>query len=191
MAARRAAPADPELPDAAGGEAGLIELVPMTPAFIEAVLADERDEAAGLLEIELPDWFPSDGERRFLGSRLRQMREDVRYEQWCPHVVVLDGLMIGGAGYHGPPGVNAMQSPDAVEYGYTIYPQWRGRGYATEASRLLMDMAEEWAGISHFVLSVAPDNEPSLAIVRKLGFVRTGERMDAEDGLEHVFELER
>jgi [ribosomal protein S5]-alanine N-acetyltransferase len=169
----------------------VIELVPMTPSFVEAVLADRRREASELLEIELPDEFPSDGERRFLGSRLRQMHEDVRYQQWCPHAVVLDGRMIGGAGFHGPPGVNAIQSADAVEYGYSIYPPWRGRGYATEAARLLMDMAEEWAGISHFVLSVAPDNEPSLAIVRKLGFVRTGERMDDEDGLEHVFELER
>jgi ribosomal-protein-alanine N-acetyltransferase len=52
-------------------------------------------------------------------------------------------------------------------------------------------MAEEWAGIRRFYLAVAPDNQPSLAIVRKLGFVRTGEQMDPEDGLEHVFELER
>jgi RimJ/RimL family protein N-acetyltransferase len=56
---------------------------------------------------------------------------------------------------------------------------------------MLMDLAEERAGIRHFVLSVAPDNEPSLAIIHKLGFVRTGEHIDEEDGLEHVFELER
>jgi [ribosomal protein S5]-alanine N-acetyltransferase len=169
----------------------VIELVAMTPAFVAAVLADRRREAAELLEIELPNEFPSDGERRFLASRLRQMHEDVRYQQWCAHVVVLDGQMIGHAGFHGPPGVNALQRQDAVEYGYTIYPAWRRRGYATEAARLLMDMAEEWAGISHFVLSVAPDNAPSLAIVHKFGFVKTGEHMDEEDGLEHVFELER
>jgi [ribosomal protein S5]-alanine N-acetyltransferase len=169
----------------------VIELRPMTPAFIEAVLADRREEASDLLEIELPDEFPTEGERRFLGLRLRQMHDDARFQQWCPHAVVLDVQLIGHAGFHGPPGVNSAENPQAVEYGYTIYPAWRGRGYATAAAKMLMDLAEEWAGIRHFVLSVSPDNEPSLAIVRKFGFVRTGEQMDAEDGLEHIFELVR
>jgi ribosomal-protein-alanine N-acetyltransferase len=163
----------------------------MTPAFIEAVLDGRRDEAAALLDVELPVEFPRDGERGFLEYRLRQMREDERFETWCPNVVVLEGQMIGHAGYHGPPGSNSAQNPDAVEFGYTIYPQWRGKGYATQAAVTLMDLAEERAGIRHFVLSVSPENDASLAIVRKLGFVKTGEHMDEKDGLEHVFELER
>jgi ribosomal-protein-alanine N-acetyltransferase len=169
----------------------VIELVPMTPEFIAAVLGDRRDEAAALLEIELPDEFPSEGERSFLGLRLRQMHDDLRYQQWCPHAVVLDGRLIGHAGFHGPPGVNATRNPEAVEYGYKILAGWRGRGHATAAATMLMDLAEEWAGIRHFVIAVAPDNEPSLAIARRLGFVRTGEQIDEEDGLEWIFELER
>ena len=170
----------------------MIELRPMTPAFIEAVLDGRRDEAAvELLGIELPDEFPTEGERGFLGFRLRQMREDERWQTWCPHAVVLEGRMIGHAGYHGPPGINSAESPHAVEYGYKIFPERRGRGYATKAALMLMDLAEERAGVRHFVLSVSPDNAPSLAIVRKLGFVKTGEHIDEEDGLEHVFELER
>jgi RimJ/RimL family protein N-acetyltransferase len=169
----------------------MIELRPMTPAFIEAVLEDRREDAAELLDVELPDEFPRPGERRFLEFRLGQMRADERFETWCPNVVVLEGRMIGHAGYHGPPGQNSTQDPDAVEFGYAIYPEWRGRGLATQAAVMLMDLAEERAGIRHFVLAVAPDNDPSLAIVRKLGFVKTGEHMDEEDGLEHVFELRR
>jgi ribosomal-protein-alanine N-acetyltransferase len=162
----------------------------MTPAFIEAVLDGRRDDAAALLGIELPDEFPSPGERSFLGLRLRQMREDARFETWCPFATVVDGEMVGHAGYHGPPGVNSTQNPDAVEFGYTTVPEFRGRGYATEATRMLMELTEE-RGIHHFVVSVSPDNDASLAIIRKLGFVRTGEHWDEEDGLEHVFELER
>jgi [ribosomal protein S5]-alanine N-acetyltransferase len=169
----------------------VIELRPMTPGFIEALLDDRREEAAALLGVELPDEFPTPGERGFLGLRLRQMRGDERFETWCPNAVVLDGRMIGHAGYHGPPGVNATRNEAAVEFGYTIYPAWRGHGYAARAAVMLMDLAEQRAGIRHFVLAVSPTNDPSLAIVRKLGFVRTGEQWDEEDGFEHVFELER
>lgn len=169
----------------------MIELLPMTPEFLEAVLADRREEAERLLGTELPSEFPSEGERRFLSMRLRQMHEDSRFQTWCPHAIVLSGRMIGHAGYHGPPGINAAEESDAVECGYKVFAPWRGRGYATEAVRMLMDIAEERAGVRHFVLSVSPTNEPSLAIVHKLGFVRTGEKLDEEDGLEHVFQLRR
>jgi [ribosomal protein S5]-alanine N-acetyltransferase len=169
----------------------VIELRAMTPEFIEAMLDDRRDEAAALLDIELPDEFPTEGERGFLALRLRQMRKNEQFQTWCPNAVVLDGTMIGHAGYHGPPGVNSVQNPNAVEYGYKIFPAWRGRGYATQVAVMLMDRAEERAGTRHFVLAIAPDNDPSLAIARKLGFVKTGEVMDEEDGLEHVYELER
>jgi ribosomal-protein-alanine N-acetyltransferase len=162
----------------------------MTPAFIEAVLADRREEAAALVRAALPAAFPRGGERRFLELRLRQMREDDRFLEWCPYVVVLGDLMIGHAGYHGPPGKNSTRNADAVEFGYTIEPEFRGHGYASEAAGRLMHEAEA-RGVKHFVLSCAPSNEPSLAIIRKLGFVHTGEQMDDEDGLELVFELAR
>ena len=162
----------------------------MTPDFLAAVLDDRLDEAAELIAAELPKDFPRDGEKRFLELRLRQMREDEGFREWCPHAVVLDGRMIGHAGYHGPPGKNATQNPEAVEFGYAIEPAYRGRGHATDAAMQLLRLAEA-RGITHFVLSCSPDNEPSLAIIRKLGFVHTGEAMDEEDGLELVFELRR
>ena len=162
----------------------------MTPEFLEALLDGDRDRASEALDVELPDGFPLEGGMRFFQLRLRQMRDDERFREWCPHAVVLEGQMIGHAGYHGPPGVNAKQSPDAIEIGYTIEEPWRGHGYATAAAAELLRRAEE-RGVTHYVACTAPDNEPSLAIIRKLGFEQTGKAVDEEDGLELVFELER
>ncbi len=97
--------------------------------------------------------------------------------------------MVGHAGFHGPPGVNGLRKREAVELGYTVFPPFRGRGYATEAASALLAWARKEHGVSRFVASVAPGNDPPLAIVRKLGFVQTGERWDDEDGVELVFEL--
>ena len=163
----------------------------MTPAFLDALLADRRDEAEQLLGISLYAEYPGENERSFLAMRLRQMREDKRFQTWSEHAFVVGGKMVGHGGYDGPPGNNAAHAPDAVEFDYAIFAPYRGRGYATQAARMLMDKAEERADVRHFVLAISPTNAPSLAIARRLGFLRTGERIDDERGLEHVFELHR
>jgi RimJ/RimL family protein N-acetyltransferase len=165
-----------------------LEVVPMTTGFLDALLAGRRSEAEHVLSVSLFAGYPDEDERRFLALRLRQMSEDDGFRTWCEHVFVVDRQMIGHGGYNGPPGHNAADAAGAVELGYAIFPPYRGHGHATEAARLLMDAAERRAGIRHFVLAISPDNGPSLAIARKLGFRKTGERLDGARGLEHVFE---
>jgi [ribosomal protein S5]-alanine N-acetyltransferase len=163
----------------------------MTPEFMEALLAGRLDDAADHLSLTLPDaplTFPAE---RFLSYRLEQMRRDPAAQRWLARAIVLRDaghLMVGNAGFHGEPGVNSANAADAVEIGYGILPPHRRLGYATEAVEGLLGWARKQR-IHHFVASVAPDNAPSLQIIRKLGFVRTGEHIDPEDGLEHVFEL--
>jgi RimJ/RimL family protein N-acetyltransferase len=121
------------------------------------------------------------------------MRRDPSTQAWLARAITLRGderPFLGFAGFHGPPGVNALQRADAVELGYRIEVPHRRRGYATETVRALVRWASEEQGIHAFVASVAPDNEPSLAIVRKLGFHHVGEHWDDEDGRELEFVLE-
>ena len=63
----------------------------MTPEFLEAILDGAARKRPKLLEVEIPGRVPSRGQQRFLAMRLRQMREDPRVPEWCPHAVVLDG----------------------------------------------------------------------------------------------------
>ena len=64
------------------------------------------------------------------------------------------------------------------------------RSDATEAVVAILEWARTEHGVRHFVASVGPWNEPSLALVRRLGFRQTGTQWDDEDGEELVFELE-
>ena len=96
--------------------------------------------------------------------------------------------MIGHVGFHGPPGVNSLKAADAVEVGYTIFPDHRRRATPARRFAALLDWARA-QGIDHFVASVGPQNEPSLAIVRRLGFREVGRHWDDEDGEELEFEL--
>jgi [ribosomal protein S5]-alanine N-acetyltransferase len=169
-----------------------LQLISMSPAFMEALLEGRHEEAGGLLGIALPDDPPAPDVTRFLRHRVEQMQRDPEVQRWLARAIVLresGRVMVGNVGFHGGPGVNAPGHDCALEIGYGILPGHRRQGYATEAVTALLEWARR-EGIDHFVASVAPDNEPSLAIIHKLGFVRTGEHWDDEDGLEHVFELE-
>jgi len=163
-----------------------LELVWLSPQLVEAILEARHDE----LGFTVPDGWPDAHDRRFLAYRLRQMGSDEALGRWLVRGIVLPGTgeLIGHVGFHGPPGINSLKAPDAVEVGYTIFPEHRRQGYATEAVVGLLDWARG-EGIHRFVASVGPGNEPSLAIVRRLGFVEVGRHWDDEDGEELEFEL--
>ncbi|MGZ4128480.1 MAG: GNAT family N-acetyltransferase [Actinomycetota bacterium] len=162
-----------------------LRLVPMTPAFIRALLDGRREQAAALLGAEVPESWPDETDGRHLRLWLDDMTTVRRFAQWRARAIIPKGRtdwMIGHAGFHGPPDRKGM-----VEIGYTIFEPWRGRGYATEAAWCLMTFAAT-QGASTLRASVSPDNAASLAVVRKLGLEHVGEQMDEIDGLELVFE---
>jgi RimJ/RimL family protein N-acetyltransferase len=75
------------------------------------------------------------------------------------------GGMIGDAGMHFPP-----DDARAAEIGYTVSPEYQGRGYATEAARAVVDYLFNVLGKRRIVASVDPRNAPSVAVLEKLGF---------------------
>lgn len=84
------------------------------------------------------------------------------HENACPQIV-------GGVGLH----VGLNDAQNAIELGYWVTPRAWGRGYATEAARVMVDFARhalrvDMVQAGHFV-----DNAASGRVLRKLGFVPT------------------
>jgi len=166
-----------------------LELVPLSPRFLDALLDGRDEDAASVIGLELPPAWPDRHDFGFLRLRRDQARADPAREEWLPRAIALDDLMIGHIGFHGPPGVNGPKKPDALEVGYTVFEPFRRRGYATEAVVGILGWAHAKHGVRHFVASASPGNAPSLALVRRLGFRQTGTQWDKVDGEELVFEL--
>jgi len=165
-----------------------LELPSMSPTFIAALLAGDLEAARSEIDAELPPEL-ADDHGDVLRLRLGQMREDPAMQPWLLRLMVPrrgPRVAIGRIGFHGPPDAERR-----VEIGYTVFEDFRGQGFATEATRALFDWAHAAHGITRFRASVSPGNEPSLAVVRKLGFRRTGVQWDEVDGEELVFELDR
>jgi ribosomal-protein-alanine N-acetyltransferase len=166
-----------------------LDLVAMSPAFLDAVLSGRRADAETIAGLKLPGSWPDERDRRLLRLRRDQMRRDPGCHEWLIRAMVLPDeghAMIGHIGFHGPP-----QTVGRAELGYSVVPARRRRGYAIEGARTLMDWAANEHGVTSFFVSIAPDNVASLALAARLGFVQVGEQIDEEDGLEYVFQLVR
>jgi RimJ/RimL family protein N-acetyltransferase len=165
-----------------------LELVSIPPACIVAFLAGDRRTAELEVGVELPPEIDA-GRLRWLRLRLRQMEADPAVQQWLARLMVPrlgPRRALGHIGFHEPP-----DSDGWAEVGYTVFPEHRGQGLATEGCRALFDWAGSEHGVTRFRASVSPTNGPSLAVVRKLGFRRTGVQWDDEDGEELVFDLQQ
>jgi RimJ/RimL family protein N-acetyltransferase len=166
-----------------------LDLVPLSLAFLDAVVNDRRADAETIAALALPGGWPDDLDRRLLRLRRDQIGLDPGCQQWLIRAIVLPGdgrTMVGHIGFHGSP-----QTIGRAELGYSIVPEHRRSGYAIEAARALMDWAANEHGVTSFFVSIAPDNVASVALAAKLGFVQVGEQIDEEDGLEYVFQLVR
>jgi RimJ/RimL family protein N-acetyltransferase len=82
-----------------------------------------------------------------------------------------DGLAVGDAGFHGPPGDRGE-----VEVGYALVPAARGAGLATESVGLLARWALAQPGIAAVSARVQPANAASVRVLERLGFAADGER---------------
>jgi ribosomal-protein-alanine N-acetyltransferase len=163
-----------------------LELPILSLQQLEQVGAGEIEPVDRDLDARLSaEWLET--VRWLAGMRARQLRERPQDAPWLLRPIVRADTReaVGYLNFHAAPSAEGV-----VEIGYTLLPHARGQGYAIEAVRAALEWAARAHGIRRFRASVAPDNERSLNLVGKLGFVRTGEHWDAEDGLELVFELE-
>jgi RimJ/RimL family protein N-acetyltransferase len=69
----------------------------------------------------------------------------------------------------------------AAKLGYAIAADHWGHGYATDAARTMISFGFEVLDLHRITAAIGPDNAPSIAVVKKLGFTREGRLRD------HVF----
>ncbi len=67
---------------------------------------------------------------------------------------------------------------------YSLYPMWRGRGYATRAVRLAMALAREGGAVDQFAIRAAAWNVESIRVAERLAFGRSHTSDDTHGRLE-------
>jgi ribosomal-protein-alanine N-acetyltransferase len=163
----------------------------MTPAFLQASLDGGALRAEAELGAAVPPHWPDI--RDILELRLAQICGNPDLQPWLLRAIVLreERIMVGHIGFHDAPGAEHLEpwAPGGVEVGFTVFADWRRRGYAREAVSALMKWAHRHHGVHAFVMTIAPGNHASQALAAGLGFTRVGSHLDAVDGVEDILSL--
>ncbi len=99
--------------------------------------------------------------------------------RWWMYFFVLreESLLVGIGGFKGEPGKEG-----AVEIGYGIAPAFQGKGLATRAAGMLVEIARRDARVNLIRAHTLPGFGPSAKVLQKNGFTLIGEKIDPDDG---------
>ncbi len=168
-----------------------LRLWPMSQEFLLASVNDDQQAATQEMQAALSgDWL---SEKDLQVLRLGDLRNDPEARPWLLRAIIetVTNQMVGHIGFHTRPNPAYLQDicPGAVEIGYTIYPPFRRRGLAREATLAMLGWAHKTHAVSDFIASCSPQNEPSRRLLATLGFERIGSHLDEVDGPEDIFRL--
>lgn len=149
----------------------------LRPAALEALRVNDFDGAARAQGFTFSDEFMATVNDVFLTRQIEGLRRRSSTPGWFARAIVRrdDERLIGHCGFHGTP-----EDVGRAEVGYIVFEPYRRQGFASEAVQGLL----EWAkgqGTRLVFASVSRANQPSLAVVAKLGF-RQSDGVTPSDG---------
>jgi [ribosomal protein S5]-alanine N-acetyltransferase len=135
-----------------------LKIVPATVALARAELGD-RLEFARQLDAAIPENWPPES-----------AADALPLFGWYGLALEDTGsrILVAGGGFLGPP------QAGSVQLGYSVLPQYQGRGYATELVNALIEWAREQPGLERIVAETEWANPASARVLQKAGFVEVG-----------------
>jgi RimJ/RimL family protein N-acetyltransferase len=154
-------------------------LIPSTATLVQAEIGPQ-DIFPQALGAEVPENWPPELLVDALPFFLEQLKQNPNLVGWLSWYWVLrrevteKGLLIGSGGFKGQP-----QPDGAIEIGYSILPQYQGRGYATEAVAGLLAWVFSYSEVTQAIAETPQENQASIRVLAKLGFNYKGHGPEA------------
>jgi [ribosomal protein S5]-alanine N-acetyltransferase len=152
-------------------ETGRLVLIAETAELAAAAEAG-RGELAAALEAEVPEEWPPEGTADAMALFAARLRREPTLAGWLawywvrPDPVTGSRTLIGDGGFTSPP------VDGTVATGYSLLPAYRGKGYATEAVRALVEWAFAHQEVRKVIAETLPDNKRSIRVLQRAGFMR-------------------
>ena len=147
-------------------------LRPATATLLEAEIAS-LEAFAAMLRVTVPEgWPPGEYDREAQQFFLERLQSATAEESgWYSWYAIYNGTgtaaqtLVGAAGFLGPPDHRGI-----VEIGFSLHPEWRGRGLAVEMVGELVAFAFEHEQVQAIIANTSRENLASCNVLRRLGF---------------------
>jgi RimJ/RimL family protein N-acetyltransferase len=166
-----------------------LELVPFSADGIDALLAGDEPRLRQLTGLSFPlPLRPPPLLEDVLPLVRRRLREDPDSLGWWTWLTVerASRQVTGALGFGGPP-----DEEGAVMIGYATYPGADRKGFASEATRALIDWALDHSGVSRVCASIPPDNVAARRVAEKVGMRIAGRVWEEEIDEVLLYEVRR
>jgi ribosomal-protein-alanine N-acetyltransferase len=149
-----------------------LRLVAGTKVLAAAEIED-RVEFANLLGALVPETWAPDNLRDVLGHFYGLQKEHPEWQGWLAwYAIRTDNdypVLCGSVGFKGPP-----DKQGTVEIGYSVLPEFRGQGLATEMVAGIIQWAGHRPEVKRIEAETNIDNRASIRVLEKNSFVRVG-----------------
>jgi len=119
-----------------------------------------------------PNWPPNDLTRLAFRARLKRYSQDVRADAAYPFFIFRlgDGALVGGLTL----GQIRRGVAQTASLGYWMGEAFAGQGYMSDAVRTMLPYAFNGLRLRRVEAACLPENEPSIRLLERLGFIREG-----------------
>lgn len=125
-------------------------------------------EASGC---EVPENYPMELYKQMLPYKIERFHEHPEENLWEGLIIHTESnTIIGDMGFKGGPDENGE-----MDIGYSILPEYRGNGYASEMASSIVRWGLKQPGVKKITASCSTGNQASIRVLEKAGFQRTGE----------------
>ncbi len=146
-----------------------LRLIPFSLELKRAAMNDKA-RVAQRLKAQVPDSWPGPDMAEALPFFVKLMEQDPSGSVWDGIILhKAERILIGTMGFKGGP-----DQTGTVEMGYSIIPEYRGRGYAPEMARALISWAFGNQRIRSVIAECLADNTASIRVLEKIGMQRLG-----------------
>jgi [ribosomal protein S5]-alanine N-acetyltransferase len=152
-------------------------LITITPETVRSEQANDK-RLAELIGCTIPaNWPHAHWEPHVFDFLLAQFEHHPEQIGWNRYIVFrhsYDSLTLIGA-----LGAFTKVAPNEVEIGYSVLPQFEGRGLATEAAKALVEYLRTDERITSIIAHTFPSIPGSIRVMEKCGMIYDGEGEEA------------